>query len=631
MNVARTRLSARLAATATATAIVTTGLALGVVSPAQAADTTTCAVSSPVLAVDTAGRLYQYPFLNAATPTAKFGTPTVIGGGWQAFGKVIAGGSGWVYALKADGLYVYHRTAAGTWDVQARKFGFLGAYAAASRANRIAADQRGTIFTLTDAGAVQAYRFDDAHEGLVAVQDLVLEADSSRAALVGAGDGVLYLRHTDGVLDRVRYEATSDRIISTMSRVGSGWNTFSRLFSPGGDVLFAMKANGDLFHYRFREDTRTWVISGHKVGAGWQVMRQATATTDSCRGASFVPQVATPATNATDRPGIATGAQSSDVDAVAADGTQGLVWGRYDGVSGGLQQSPFLFPTVYGSPSVTRLTDDRMSVLTTGPEGMMHGGLQKPDVFGLNPATDEGGRMATSPSSGTIGTVAFHFAVDPQGNLWVKRQLRSTGEFLPWRQVGVTGLAAVDVMVTDDNAGGLALGVVTPSGQLRLGSFDGTGTSGWTTVAEGASGTPDLEVYPGGNDGVIAYRGTDEQVHARILPLRTGGRSSEWQTLSGATEGDPGVAVTGSGHSIVVVRGSSGLLVGAKETEVLAGGWGAYAAQIGTPSGTAGSDPVTTAGFTYGSGRESWVPVQSVLSQNGSHRQIAIPTSPYFP
>lgn len=628
MHVSRSRLSARAAATAAA--VVTTVLGLGAASPAQAADTTTCAASAPVLAVDAAGRLLQYPFRNAATSTARFGSPSVIGSGWQTFGKVIAGGSGWLYGLKPDGLYVYHRTADGRWDVQRRKFGFLGEYAVASRSNRIVADQRGTIFALTDAGAVQAYRFDAAHEGLVAVRDLVLQADSRRSALIGAGDGVLYVRRTDGILDRVRYEATSDRIISSTARVGGGWNTFTRLFSPGGDVILAMKANGELFHYRFREDTRTWVFMGHKVGTGWQSLRQVTATTDSCRTASFVPAVPTLATAATDRPGATTAPRSRDVDAVAPDGSQGLVWGRYDAVSGGMQQQPFLFPTVYGSPSVTRLADDRMSVLATGPDGMMHGALQLAGKFGLTPPTDEGGRMATSPASGVIGAMTYHFAVDAQGNLWVKRQLRSTGEFLPWLQVGVTGLAAQDVMVQADNTGGLQLGVVTSTGQLRLGTFNGTGTTGWTTVAEGAAGPPDLIVYPGDNDGVIAYRGTDSLVHVRLLPLRAGGRSGAWQTLS-ATEGDPAVAITSSGRSIVVARSSSGTLVGAKETEVFSGTWGAWTAAVGTPFGSSPSDPVTLDGFTWGSGRESWVPVQSVLSQNGAHRQLSIPTTPYFP
>lgn len=625
-----TRTLAALAATAVAGT-----LGLATAPAAQAADTTTCAASSPVLAVDAAGRLLQYPFLSAASPTARFGSSSVIGGGWQAFGKVIAGGSGWVYGLKPDGLYAYHRTAAGRWDVQARKFGFLGEYAAPSRSNRVVADQRGTVFALTDAGAVQAYRFDATHEGLVAVRDLVLEADSSRTALIGAGDGVLYVRRADGVLDRVRYEATSDRIISTTSRVGSGWNTFARLFSPGGDVILGMKSNGDLYHYRFREDTRTWVVASHKVGTGWQSMRQVTATTDSCRTASFVPPATTAATSATDRPGLVAVHGSTDVDAVAPDGNQGLVWGRYDGVSGGLQQQPFPFPASAGSPSVTRLADGRMSVLATGSDGMMHGALQVPEAFGLKPATDEGGRMATSPASGTIGSVAHHFAVDPQGSLWVKRQLLSTGEFLPWRQLGVTGLAARTVMVTSvgggPSTGPLTLGVVTRTGQVRLGSFDGTTASGWTTVAEGAAGTPALVVYPGADDGVIAYRGTDEAVHARVLPLRDGGRAGEWQVLGGSTVGDPAVAITDSGRSILVARSTFGMLVGAEETEVFSGTWGDWAGQLGTPFGSAGSDPATVAGFTWGNDRESWVPVQSMLSQNGQHRQLSIPTSPYFP
>ena len=165
----------------TTAAVVTTVLGLGAASPAQAADTTTCAASAPVLAVDAARSAPPVPVpQRRASSTAKFGSPSVIGTGWQTFGKIIAGGSGWLYGLKSDGLYVYHRTAAG-------RVGRAEPASSASSASmpqppaphRIVADQRGTIFALTDAGAVQAYRFDAAHEGLVAVRDLVLQADSA--------------------------------------------------------------------------------------------------------------------------------------------------------------------------------------------------------------------------------------------------------------------------------------------------------------------------------------------------------------------------------------------------------------------------------------------------------------------
>ena len=138
-----------------------------------------------------------------------------------------------------------------------------------------------------------------------------------------------------------------------------------------------------------------------------------------------------------------------------------------------------------------------MSVLATGPDGMMHGALQVArQVRAHSHATDEGGRMATSPASGAIGAMAFHFAIDPQGDLWVKRQLRSTGEFLPWRPVGVTGLAAQDVMVSPATRGSPARGRHL-HGQLRLGTFDGARVAGWTTVAEGAAGPRTSSSTPG--------------------------------------------------------------------------------------------------------------------------------------
>lgn len=599
-------------------------------SAAAAADTVTCASTAPVLAVDTAGTLFQYPLRNAATGSAAFGTRSAIGSGWQVYGRVLAGPSGWVYALRSDGLYVYHRTTAGTWDVQRRKFGFLGEFAAASRAQRIAADERGTIFVLDDAGALRSYRFNADHTGLVALKDLVLQADPSRAALVGAGDGVLFVRRTNGALDRVRYETTSDRILSERRSVGAGWNIFTKLTSPGGDVLLAVTSGGDLRQYRYREDTASWVVSGRRIGMGWQNMRQVTAGSNACRDTtSFVPATVTPRTAPTDRPGLTSVNTSPTVDVMIPESGSGLRWGRFDGESGGLGQVTADFPGAAGTPSVTRLTDGRASVLATGPGGTMHAALQRPSTFSLLPSTDEGGRMVTSPSSGSIGTTAYHFAVDAQGRLWVKRQLLDTGEFLPWLYTGIDGLAPVQVMVARAGGAQLVVGVVTGGGDLRLGRFEGSTLHGWTTEATGVGTTPSLVAYPGGLDGVLAYRGTDGVARIRTLPLTADGRSGPWRELPAGTVGAPSVAITKSGRVMVVSRGSSSAVMGALETDAFSGQWGSWTAAHGVDPQSP-TDPAVSDLFRYAGDLESWVPVSGGTSQNGQSHVLWAPSSPYF-
>lgn len=573
--------------------------------------------------MDTAGALWSYALRSPASSTASFAGRTKIGAGWTTYGTVLAGPSGWVYALRSDGLYLYHRTSAGVWDVQRRHFGFLGDWAKASRAGRITVDQRGTIFVLTDAGAVEAYRFDATHEGLVRVGDLILEADPTRNLIVAAGDGVLFLRRSNGDLDRVRYEATSDRILSVSRRVGSGWGVFTRITSAGGDVLLGTRTDGRLVHYRFREDTRSWVVSGHQVGSGWQSMRQVSARTDACRlTTSFVPAATTPLTLRTDRPGVVTVNTSHDIDAVTPDPGTGLTWARFDAVSGGVQQDHLLFEAsnLVGTPSLTRLQDDRLSVLTTTTSSTMYGAVQKPGVFGLEPATDEGGRMATSPTSASMGTSAYHFAVDPEGRLWSKRQLLTTGDFLPWRQTGVSGLRAVSVSAWEVGGTTIRLAVVTADGSLRLGSFDGTSTSGWRTLVTGVTGRPDVLPYPGWDTVVVAHRLDDQRVRISLVALTANGRSAPPVILN-PIGGDPVLGFDGSGKSFVQARGQSEDVLTSTETQPWAADWAPW--QAYTTVTQEGSDVEAVTGYTYNQAiSDGTVTVRAGQSQTGRHREL---------
>lgn len=259
----------------------------------------------------------------------------------------------------------------------------------------------------------------------------------------------------------------------------------------------------------------------------------------------------------------------------------------------------------------------------------MHGAIQRPGTFSLLASTDEGGRMVTSPSSGAIGTTAYHFAVDGRGRLWMKPQLLGTGEFLPWRDTGIGGLAPVDVMVAGAGGGRLLVGTVTSGGDLRLGRFEGSALHGWTTEATAVAATPSLAVYPGQQDGVMAYRSTDGVVRVRTLPLTADGRSEPWQELPPGTDGTPSVAFTKSGRVVVVARGSFSALMGALETDVLSGRWGAWTASPG-PGPQAPTDPAVSDVFTYSGDQQSWVPVSGGTSQNGQSRVLWAPPSPYF-
>ena len=573
--------------------------------------------------MDGAGVLWSYALRSAASTTAAFTGRTRIGSGWDTYDVVRAGEAGWVYALRADGLYLYHRTSAGVWDVQRRHFGYLGAWGQASRAGRITIDQRGNVFVLTDAGAVEGYRFDARHEALVRVRDLVLEADPTRNLVVAAGDGVLYLRRTNGDLDRVRYEATSDRILSVQSRVGSGWGIFSRITSAGGDVLLATRPDGRLVHYRFREDTRTWVVSGHQVGSGWHTMRQVSARTDSCRlTTSFVPAVTTPLTLRTDRPGVVTVNTSRDIDAVTPDPGTGLTWARFDAVSGGVQQDHLLFEASnpLGTPSLTRLRDDRLSVLITTASSTMYGALQRPGVFGLEPATDEGGRMATAPTSASLKGNAYHFAVDPEGRLWAKKQLLASGQFLPWRQVGVSGLRPVSVWAQSMDDSAIRLGVVTADGRLRLGSFGGISANGWMTLATGVEGRPDVLPYPGWDTAVVSHRLADQRVRVASVALTANGRSAPPVTLN-PVGGDPVLGFDGAGRSFVQARGQSEDVVTSTVSQPAAADWGPW--QFYPTVTQEGSDIEDETNYTFNqSVGDGTVTVRAGESQTGRHREL---------
>jgi hypothetical protein len=613
-----------------AVAVTIAGTAL-VAGPgaAVAADTVSCASSAQVLGVDSAGGLYAYPLRSPATSSASITSKTRIGSGWSMYGKVLAGGSGWVYGLKADGLYLYHRTSAGTWDVQRRHFGFLGQYAVSSRSNRITVDQRGTIYVLTDAGAVTAYRFDATRESLVAVGDVVLEADSTRNLIVASGDGVLYLRHTNGTLDRVRYEATSDRIITGPTRVGSGWGGFNRLSAVGGDVLLATTPGGELATYRYREDTRTWPVQRHKVGAGWQTIRQLGGQTDACRlTVSYVPPVAAPPAGTSHAPGVNATQGSTMVDAVTPDAPNGgLVWARIDASTGGKQEDDLLFSgQPVGTPSVSRLTDDRMSVLAPTRSGTMYGAVQVPGRFGLKPATDEGGRMSTSPVSATIGTTTYHFAIDSNGKLWVKPQLRTTGQFLPWQQTGVSGLLPLSVWA-QPREGAIALAVVTTDGELRLGSFEGNWAIGWLTLSRGVFSQPAIFAYPGWDKVSIAFRGEDQRLHARLLTLSDATATGE-RVFGEAGGGYPTIGVRGDGRSFVLTKDESGDPVGAFDSAPFKADWSTMQSWGGTATVSQGSNPVAVTGYSWGAGSTSTMELQAATSQNGSHRTIVQLTRP---
>ncbi|WP_406830094.1 tachylectin-related carbohydrate-binding protein [Pedococcus sp. KACC 23699] len=613
--------TSRLRRVAVAVAALVAALGTSPAAPASAADTVTCAASAPVLAVDGAGALWSYALGSPASPGAAFTGRIRIGTGWNVYGTVLAADAGWVYALSGSGMYLYHRTSAGVWDVQRRHFGYLADWAQASRAGRITVDQRGTIFVLTDAGAVEAYRFDSAHEGLVRVHDLVLEAESTRNLVVAAGDGVLYLRRSNGELDRVRYEATSDRILSVSRRVGSGWGAFSRITSPGGDVLLATRPDGRMIHYRYREDTRTWVVSGHQVGTGWHTLRQVSAGSSSCRlTTSFVPSPVTPMAWRTDRPGVVTVRTSRDIDAVTPDPGTGLTWARFDAVSGGMQQAHLLFEAsnLVGTPSLTRLQDDRLSVLTTTSSSTMYGALQRPGVFGLAPATDEGGRMATSPTSAVLGKNAFHFAVDPEGRLWVKKQLLTSGEFLPWRPAGLSGLRPVSVSAWERGDGTVRLAVVASDGRLRLGTYDGTSITGLTTLATGVEGRPDVLPYPGWDSAVVAHRVADGRVRVGMVALTANGRSAPWVTL-GPISGDPSLGFAGNGSSFVQVRGQSDDVLVSSESGPRAADWETWRTSTLTPGEV--SDPEVVTDFTYSSQvSDGTLTVRAGYTQNGHHQ-----------
>jgi hypothetical protein len=596
-------------------------------APATAADTISCSSSAPVLAVGSNGDLYSYPFLRASGATAAFGTRSVIGRGWQAYSKVIAGPSGWVYALKSDGLWLYHRSGT-TWDVQRRHFTVLGAYAAASRTNRITADERGTIFVLDDAGAVRAYRFNADHSGFSASGDLVLPAVSSRNLLVATGDGVLVTRRSDGSLWRTRYEATSDRIIGTERRVGSGWGVFSGgIVSVGGDVLLGITGSGALKHYRYREDTGTWPVVAHTVGAGWGTMRTVSAQTNACRlTTSYIPPAVSVSSDDTAQPVASiVGDSSGTVDTVSTGTLGTLLWARYLRVGGGSQVAQLPSDGGVGTPAAAHLNDGRLVTLVTSTSGRMRGATQQTKAFGFGPSTDEGGLMASSPVAAQLGTRITYFAVDAAGALWAKTQDRATGELLPWRAMDVTGLAAVTPTVAGLVGDRLLVGFLASDGTVRLAWFDGTSLSGWTSGGgSGLSGRPAVALYPGSADAVVAARGAGGGLVARRVALAPSGASTEWAAIPGSdtTSGAPAIAITGKGTFAVLARPTTGGgIVASDETDVRSAAWKSPVWLATSPQGTPQTDPIVATGYSWSVGN-SWFAISAGLTPGGHVRTM---------
>lgn len=254
---------------------------------ATAAETATCRANGPTYAVNADGDLLSYPLKSPVDGAGGYSPRTTIGGGFQRFGLLLAGPDGSFYGFKDDGVFYYHRTAAGSWDVVGRQIsqhlGWLGTPANRGHAT---IDRAGWLWIVED-GVLRAIKYNPVTNDWDVGNSRPHDEGWGRYNLIVAADaGVLYGRSaSDGQLYRSRYDLTSQRWEERHVLVSdSDWNMFKSISSNGGDTLLATHTStGKAFYYRFDENTRKWPVAPVEVGnGGWTPMRDVAAAPDNC-------------------------------------------------------------------------------------------------------------------------------------------------------------------------------------------------------------------------------------------------------------------------------------------------------------------------------------------------------------
>ncbi|WP_433303674.1 tachylectin-related carbohydrate-binding protein [Actinoplanes sp. CA-030573] len=612
----------RRAAVGLAAALTATPLLLAVGGPAQAADTFQCTGGATLLAAETGGKLWKYPFTSPGTTSSKLGTRVSIGSGWNTYGRVLGGPDGRVYGINSTGLWRYRYNGSG-WDTVngSQKLQISTSftqYATASYRNKITVDEIGDFYLVDGNGKLRWYRYDETTRQFT-VNARVIDTGWDRYDLiVAAGPGVLFARTPAGELYRYRFEPVSQRWLTVGARVGTGWNGFTKgIFSTGGDTLTGIQADGDLITYRYREDTNSWPVLARDIDNGWQTFANAGAFTDTCR----LTDRHVPASTATP---VAQYSPSAVVQGPAGTAAVGPVEYLHADNIGRLRHAYQSNPDVFSSAQWTTLNTDQAFTGKPAVVANGQGNLQalvhnaNGDIWSFTRAASPsttwqagislGGAMRSAPALVKLsdGTLAA-FAVDANGQLWYRSQDGTAGDLLPWRPLtgGGTGNTGDPyVLATSDQSALLV--VADAAGTLRTATYRAGALSAWTSLGgSGFTGTPSIVTVPGPSLRIFA-RTADGQIVTQRQNA-AGAFPGVWDAVGDFVAAGPPAAVLDPvlGRIAVVARGADGEIHLVFETAQGSGTWGAWQRLNPDTSDPAATDPAAIP-FTNSSG-QTWL------------------------
>ncbi|WP_306313191.1 FG-GAP repeat domain-containing protein [Streptomyces hydrogenans] len=280
---------------------------------------------------DTAGQLFFYP--GTGVVDQPFSRPTSIGGGWNTYSQIVAGGGGSVLGRSLDGtLYYYAPKGDGTLNgrVQEGDKGVWSDAAQIANAGTIPYLGRHGVNAVTTNGSW--YWYDNTTTGKLSPRVAISGADPYMAdlhlfsvssvnndgfgddgfvidgtlyidgeeigggwgvysAIVGPGDltgdgkGDLVARDRSGVLWLYKGNGLGTGFAGRVS-LGGGWNAFNKLLGAGdytGDGLtdlLARTTGGDLYVYPGTGNASAPFRPRALVGSGWNTFKQLTAPGD---------------------------------------------------------------------------------------------------------------------------------------------------------------------------------------------------------------------------------------------------------------------------------------------------------------------------------------------------------------
>ncbi len=217
---------------------------------------------------DTAGQLFFYP--GSGVVGQPFAAPKSIGGGWQTYTQIVAGGGGSVLGRSLDGtLYYYEPKGDGTLAGRVQE-GDKGVWADAAQianAGSIPYLGRAGVNAITANGTW--YWYDNLTTGRLSPRLYISGADSFMAS---ANFFSIASTNDDGIGDDV-FVADGHLIIDSQD-IGGGWQIYTSIVGPGdltgdgkGDLV-ARDRSGILWLYK-GNGLGTGFATRVSIGGGW--------------------------------------------------------------------------------------------------------------------------------------------------------------------------------------------------------------------------------------------------------------------------------------------------------------------------------------------------------------------------